>query len=790
MDINSDETLNRMSLHKFFSCRLIVLLSGLLSVINLSAQVKHTISGTIYDSKTGETIIGATVVLKGSTSVGAATNNYGFYSLTIPDGSHTILVRYIGYKTIERTVDLNQNITLNFKLEEDALTLGEVVISAEKRNEQITNTDIGTEKLDIKEISKIPVLFGEQDVMKVLTLTPGVKTTGEGSGGLFVRGGSASQNLILLDEAIVYNPNHLLGFFSTFNSDAIKDLTLYKGTAPAEYGGRISSVMDVKMNEGNNQKFHVGGGIGLISSRLNLEGPIVKDKGSFLITGRRTYADLFLKLSSNEAINQNKLYFYDLNLKSNYKINDNNRIFISGYFGRDVLSFADRFGIDWGNTTGTVRWNHIWNPKLFSNTSLIYSDYDYRVKITRDVDEFSLTSVIKNWNLKHEFDYFANDKSKFKFGISSIYHTITPGQVEVSEDSDINPVILQDRYALENGLFFSHNWKPSSRFNLDYGVRLSTFNLLGGGDFYSYEDGEVSDSTHFNKGEIVQTYINIEPRLNLAYILNETQSLKLSYTRNTQNLHLLQNSNSSTPTDIWIASSKNVKPEISDQVSIGYFKNFKKDQYQFSAETYFRWMDNQLDLKNGAEIRANEHIEGELLFGIGRAYGLELMLKKKYGRFTGWAAYTLSRTERKIDGINDRNWYAARQDATHDLSFVAMYDINKKWNISATWVFNTGNAVTMPSGKYEINGETEFYYTERNGYRLPAYHRLDIGATRTLKKSEKFESSLNFSMYNAYGRKNVYTIDFEVDPNDATKTTAVMTYLFTFVPSISYNFKF
>lgn len=754
------------------------------------AQERHVLSGTIYDSKTGETVIGATIVLTDQPQVGASSNAYGFYSITLPEGEQNLSIRFIGYNTINQVIQLRNDTTINFRLQTNSQVLNEVVITGERQNEQVTSTNLGIEKLEIKEIKKIPVLFGEQDVMKVLTLTPGVKTTGEGSGGMFVRGGNSSQNLILLDEAIVYNPNHLLGFFSTFNSDAIKDLTLFKGTATAEYGGRISSVMDIKMLDGNNQDFHLGGGIGLISSRLNLQGPIVKDKGSFLITGRRTYADVFLKLSSNETLNQNQLYFYDLNLKANYKINENNRIYLSAYFGRDVLSFADRFGIDWGNVTGTLRWNRIWGAKLFSNTSLIYSDYDYRVAITRDVDEFSLTSVIKNWNLKHEFDFYANSKHQLKFGLSSIYHTITPGQVEVGEESAINPVTLQDRFALENGLFFSHIWKPTSRIKAEYGLRFSSFNLLGDGDFYSYEDGEVIDSTYYSKGEIVQTYLNLEPRINVAYVIDERQSVKFSYTRNTQNLHLLQNSNSSTPTDIWISSSQNVKPEIGDQIALGYFRNFINDQYQFSAETYYRWMDNQLDLKNGAEIRANEHIEGELLFGRGRAYGLELMFKRKYGRLTGWVSYTLSRTERKIDGINNGNWYVARQDATHDLSFVVMYDINEKWNVSATWVFNTGNAVTMPSGKYEINGATEFYYTERNGYRMPDYHRLDLGATRTLRKTEKFESSLNLSVYNAYGRKNAYTIDFEEDPDDPTKTTAVMTYLFTYVPSISYNFKF
>lgn len=764
----------------------------ILSFVQLAhGQSKFIISGNITDSATGETMIGATIAVKELSGVGAACNQYGFYSLTLPQGDYTLLVSFLGYTQISKQISLNSNQKIDFKLSPRANELSEVVVTTEMKNEIITNSDVGVTKLEIKEIKKIPVLFGEQDILKTLTLTPGVKSLGEGNGGLYVRGGDNSQNLILLDEATVYNANHLLGFFSTFNSDAIKDVTLYKGTAPAEYGGRLSSVLDVKMNEGNNQKFHVGAGIGLISSRLNVEGPIVKDKGSFLLTGRRTYADLFLKLSSNEQLSENQLYFYDINAKANYVINEKNRIYLSGYFGRDVIKISDRFGIDWGNATGTLRWNHLWSQKLFSNTSLVYSDYDYRVAITRDADEFSITSSIRNINLKHEFQYFLSSKHTFNFGFNSFYHTITPGQVEVSEGSSMNPTELQNRNALENAIFFSGNWKPNSRWNIEYGVRLSSFNLLGAGDFYSYDsNGAVTDTLSYSNGEIVKTYVNLEPRLNIAYIINETNSLKLSYTRNTQNLHLVKNSTSSTPTDIWIASSNNVKPEICDQFSIGYFKNFNENKFQFSAETYYRIMQNQLDLKNGAEIRANDKIEGELLFGEGRAYGLELFLKKKYGKFNGWVGYTLSRTERKINGINHGNWYPARQDATHDISIVGIYDINKKWSVSATWVYNTGSAVTFPSGKYTVNGNTEFYYTERNGYRMPAYHRLDLGATRYFTKSTKRESSLNFSLYNTYGRKNAYSIDFQDDPNDPTKTQVVKTYLFTFIPSITYNIKF
>jgi hypothetical protein len=620
-----------------------------LFLVKAYSQEKYTISGIISDAESGETMIGATISVKELTATGTITNAYGYYSLTLPKGEYTVVFSYLGYKSIENIIDLSEDKRLDYKLSPDSETLEAVVVMAKKKNDNITSEEIGIEKLNPQEIKKIPVLFGEQDVIKTLTLTPGVKTSSEGSGGMFVRGGNNSQNLVLLDEATVYNSNHLMGFFSTFNSDAIKDLTLYKGTAPSQYGGRISSVMDVKMNEGNNQKYHVGGSIGLISAKANIEGPIVKDKGSFLITGRRTYADMFLKLSSDESLNNNQLYFYDFNAKANYKINQNNRIFISGYMGRDYFNIQDMFGLDWGNITGTLRWNHIWNSKLFSNTSLIYSDYDYKVSIMNEGDDdFSLTSVIGNINLKQDFQYFISDKSSLAFGLYGGYNTITPGQVEFSEDSEFKPIELQEKYTFETGAYFGHDWKPSDKWNISYGVRLNAFYLLGPGDFYNYTDGIVSDTTNFKSGEIVQSYYNIEPRLNMAYVLNQANSFKFSYTRNTQNLHLLQNSNSSTPTDIWISSSNNVKPEIGDQISLGYFRNFNDNKYQFSSEVYYKWMQNQIDLKNGAELQANEFLEGELLFGDGRAYGLELMLRKKTGRLSGWLSYTLSRTEKLL----------------------------------------------------------------------------------------------------------------------------------------------
>ncbi len=762
----------------------------LLSItVNIYSNTRHTLSGTISDASTGESMIGASITVKELPGTGVTTNGYGYFSLTVPDGNYTFIISYLGYKTIVTELKMNANKLQNFKLEPDARQLDDVEITAVRKNNNITSSEIGMEKIEMKEISKIPVIFGEADIMKTLKLMPGIKSVGEGSGGMYVRGGNNSQNLILLDEATVYNADHLLGFFSTFNSDAIKDIQMFKGTAPAEYGGRISSVLDIKMNDGNNQDLHVGGGIGLISSRLNIEGPIVKNKASFLVTARRTYADLFLKLSPDSLINSNQLYFYDLNAKVNYIIDDKNRLYLSGYFGRDVFDFNNRFGINWGNKTATLRWNHIWNDKLFSNTSVIYSDYDYKIGIKMNFD-FSLKSVIRDWNFKHEFQFFANSKNTITFGINSVYHNIIPGQLEVNSDSAINPVQLQEKQSLDNAIYISNVWKPFYALNINYGLRLSTYHLFGPGDFYSYENGAVINTATYGKGEVVKSYYNIEPRLNVAYIVNDQNSLKASYTRFTQNLHLISNSTSSLPTDIWISSSNNVKPEIGDQVSLGYFTNFNKDKYQLSGEIYYRWMQNQLDLRNGADINANEHIEGELLFGKGRAYGAEFLLRKKYGKLTGWIAYTYSKTERLIDGINNNNWYPAKQDITHDVSVVAVYDLNKKWTFSASWVYSTGNAVTFPSGKYLINGNVEYYYTERNGYRMPDYHRLDVGATWMLKKTKKSESSLNFSVYNAYGHKNPFSIDFEQDENDPAKTNAVMTYLFTYVPSVTYNFKF
>lgn len=752
---------------------------------------KVTINGYVKDAKSGEELIGATLYANENKAYGAVSNAYGFYSLTLPEGEYTFVAQYMGYDAKIISVEITRDTVINFLLGEKRNELKEVVVSSEKKDANVSRPQMGVEKLEMKEINKLPVLFGERDVLKTIQLLPGVKSGGEGTGGLYVRGGNTDQNLILLDDAPVYNAYHLLGFFSTFNSDAIKDVTLYKGNGPAEYGGRLSSVLDVRMKEGNNQKFSGSGGIGVIATHLNFEGPIVKDKGSFIVSARRTYADVFLRASPDEQLKDSKLYFYDFNAKANYKLNENNRIFLSGYFGRDVLGFSNRFGIDWGNATGTLRWNHLYSNKLFSNTSLIYSNYNYNIEIKDDKDEFSVISKIRDFNLKHEFQYFLNNKNTMKFGVNAIHHTITPGQVEAPDNSSFNTVKLQNRYGLENAAYFSNTWKADANLTVTYGLRLSNFNLIGPGRYFTYNtDGSVKDSIIGKDGEFVKSYFNLEPRVSASYLLNEFSSIKAAYARNTQNMQIVSNSTSSTPTDVWIMSSNNVKPLISDQVSAGYYRNFNDNAYEFSTEVYYKYMQNQIDLRNGAEIRANEKLEGELLDGIGRAYGIELLLKKQKGRFHGWVGYTLSRTERKVNGINNNDWYVAKQDQTHDVSIVGIYDINKKVSLSASWIYKTGNAVTFPSGKYSVNGTTAFYYTERNGYRMPATHRLDISLTWITRKTDKFESSWNFSLYNAYGRENPYSITFEDDPNNPNRTRAVQTSLFRWIPAVTYNFKF
>ncbi len=768
----------------------LLIIIGLLFSKFTHAQRNYTISGTVTDAGSGEALIGASIQVSGLLKTGVISNSYGFYALSLPQGEFELSVSFISYKTQVQRITVTKNQKLNIKLAENN-QLTEVVISSTKRDENVSSPQMGLQKVNVREIGTIPVLLGERDVLKTLQLLPGIKSAGEGNSGFYVRGGSTDQNLILLDEAPVYNASHLLGFFSTFNSDAIKDLSVYKGGMPAQYGGRLSSVLDIRMDEGNRKTYGVEGGIGLISSRLKADGPIVKDKGSFMISARRTYLDAFLALSPDSSIRGNTLFFYDVNAKANYQLNERNTFYLSGYFGRDKLGISKSFGFNWGNATVTARWNHLYGSKLFSNTSLIYSNYNYVIQNKNDVNNFEVNSSIKDYNLKQDYEYNLNGNNNLKFGVNVIHHTISPGKLTSSESSSINQINTEKRKGAELAAYISDEWKVSNRFNIVSGLRLSSFSLLGPGNFRNYDqDGNTTSTVIYGKGKIIKTYLYLEPRLSANYQLNSAASIKAAYTRNVQHIHLMSNSTTTSPTDVYILNSNNVKPELSDQLSAGYFRNFLSDNYEFSVELYYKSLENQIEYRVGTDLRGNNNVEAELLYGKGRAYGLEFFLKKRYGKFNGWAGYTLSRTERKFDQLNGGDWFYAKQDRTHDLSVVGIYKPGRRWSFSSVFVYNTGNAVTYPSGKYQINGRTAFYYTEKNGYRTPAYHRMDLSATLEAKPGKKLQSSWSFGIYNVYNRQNAFSVDFKDDPDDATRTQVIRTTLFGIIPSVTWNFKF
>ena len=768
---------------------LIILCCLLFSLGSVFSQ-QFTVSGSITDLKNGEDLFGASVVVKELTNTGAQANVYGFYSLSLPKGKYTLVYRYSGYEDVEKAIDLSENITLNIELgvSADVQQIEEVVITSKKENENITSSQMEVTRLDPKSIETIPILFGEQDVMKTLQLTPGVKGAGEGNAGFFVRGGGADQNLILLDESTVYNASHLLGFFSVFNSDAIKDVALYKSGIPAEYGGRASSVMDVRMRDGNNKKFGVSGGIGLISSRLTVEGPIVKDKGSFIVSGRRSYADLFLNFAPDTSIRGTTLFFYDLNMKANYKFGEKDRVFVSGYFGRDKFQLGDNFGFDWGNATGTVRWNHIFSDKLFSNTSLIFSNFDYQFSIGQGEDGFGIRSSIQDWNLKQDFTYYLNSSNTLKYGFNAIYHTFRPGVLESGENVGFNQIDLDKRYAAEVGAYIQNEQKISPRVSMFYGLRYSGFNYMGEGTAYTYdESGNVLTEEDYESFESIKYYQGLEPRFSMSYLTTENSSVKAGYNRIFQYIHQLSNTTTSSPTDVWVPSSNNVAPQIGDQVAVGYYHNIKNNEYQFSVETYYKWLQNQIDYKPNANLVLNGQVERELVYGKGKAYGVEFQVKKTKGKLTGWFNYTLSRALRQFDDIDDGQVFSARQDRIHDLNLVLTYKLSEAWIFSTSFVYYTGDAVTFPSAQYSYDGFTTPYLGQRNGNRLPDYHRLDLGATWYLKEKKRFEHSLNFSIYNVYGRENAFSVRFI--QNDAGQTVAEQTALFKMIPAITYNFK-
>ena len=756
------------------------------------AGPRFSISGHVKDAETGEDLIGATVYIK-ETGNGTVTNVYGFYSISLLRGEYTFRYSYIGYITKEQKIKVEKDFHVDVELPPSSKTLGEVEITAERTDENVRAVEMSVARIDKEVIRSIPALMGEVDIIKAIQLLPGVQSTSEGSSGFSVRGGNPDQNLVLLDEATVYNPSHFIGFFSVFNNDAIKDVKLYKGDIPARYGGRLSSVLDVRMRDGNMKRFSGTGGIGIISSRLTLEGPIVKDRSSFLISGRRTYADLFLALSSDEVIRDNKLYFYDFNAKANYMIGENDRIYLSGYFGRDV--FKNEFArMLIGNATGTLRWNHVFSQQLFSNVTLLYSHYTYSLGTPPgEPTGFEWLSHLEDIQLKTDMTWYPHPDHTLRFGFSSIYHTFDPGVARgVGEETIFTEYALPKTHGLESGLYASNEQKIGSRLTVKYGLRFSLFQNVGPATVYRYDDNfNVSDSVAYSRGDFYKTYSGLEPRLGIAWLLDEKSSLKASYTHNYQYLQLAQNSTAGTPLDIWFSASPNVEPQVADQVAMGYFRNFLNNKIEVSAEVYYKSIRNAIDFKDHAELLLNKYLEGELRFGKAWSYGLELMVRMPEGRLNGWVSYTFSRTFREFEDINNGNKYPAPYDSPHDVSIVANYEISPRLSVSTNWVYATGRPVTFPTGRAVVEGAIVPIYSDRNSYRMPAYHRLDFSLTlRGKPKERRFKGEWVFSVYNAYNRHNAWAINFVQDESDPYTTYAQKTYLFGIVPSITYNFKF
>ena len=785
------------------------LLFSLVLLINVQvfSQEVFTLNGTITDASSNETLIGVNLIIP-EASTGVVTNDYGYYSIKLPQGVYEIQISYIGYQSVNKTIELNSDRKLDFELIESSENLEEVVISGKNENLNIRKPEMSVNKLSINTIQKLPVVFGEVDVVKSLLLLPGVSNAGEGSSGFNVRGGAVDQNLILLDEATIYNSSHLFGLFSVFNPDAIKDLKLYKGGIPAEYGGRVSSVLDIYQRDGNSKEFKMQGGIGAISSRLLAEGPIVKDKGSFLVGARSSYAHLFLKLTDNE----NSAYFYDLNTKLSYSLNDRNKLLLSGYFGRDVFNISQNFENTYGNAVFNLRWNHIFSDNIFTNLSVIYSDYYYGLNL--NFVGFNWDSGIKNLNIKYDFNHYINDRLQLKYGIQNTYYEFNPGEIEpIDEDSGINYFKLINKYALENAFYISSEHKLSEKLSAEYGLRLSNFFRLGQDEVNTYEndnpveydadrdiyrEADILESSESSRSEVLKTFTNLEPRLALAYAFNDEQSVKLSYNRMVQYLHLISNTSSPTPLDVWAPSGKYIDPQILDQYAVGYFQNFKDAEYSLEIESFYKQIDNRIDYIDGANLIANNAIERVVLSGESRAYGLEVLLRKNSGRLTGWLGYTLSRSEQRTPGrnpsepgINNGDWYNTNYDKTHDLSITSSYDLSEKWQLNANFIFQTGLATTYPNAQYEYEGITIPVYGERNGERLPSYHRLDLSATfnPSKGKNKKIESYWNFGIYNVYNRQNAYSISFR-ENSDTGENEAVRLSLFGIIPSITYNFKF
>ena len=769
------------------------------SIISI-AQNQYTISGYIQDSASGENLIGVSIYDQ-NTYKGTASNQYGFYSLTIEEGNYTIIYSFIGYKSITKNINLNKDIRLNIGLNSNTIVTEEVIVTGERLDKNVSSSNMSQAKLEVNNIKQLPVILGEVDVLKSAQLLPGIQSGGEGNSGLYVRGGGPDQNLILLDEAVVYNAAHLFGFFSVFNADAIKDINIIKGGMPAEYGGRLSSVLDITMKDGNNKKYEADGGIGLLSSRLTIQGPIQKNKSSFIISGRRTYIDVLSKpfMSEDNAFNGSGYYFYDLTTKINYRISDKDRLYLSGYFGRDVFSFMNsdnNIGIDipWGNATTSLRWNHLFNDKLFMNTSIIFSDYRFEFNIAQQEFELKIFSGINDWNTKLDFLYQPNQKHTIKFGANYTYHEFTPGNASgKSGDVVFEPEKIFKQYSNEGALYISDDFEVSDMLKIHAGIRYSSFQHSGYISFRDYIKNDLTGNT--------DNYRHVEPRLSFRYRTSPTSSIKGAYTQNYQYIHLASTSSVSLPTDLWVPSSSGIKPKFSDQYALGYFKNFKDNSYETSIEAYYKEMTNLIEYKEGVlpEDNTNSSSDDAFVFGDGDSYGIEFLIKKNKGKTTGWIGYTISKTTRFFDDINDGNAFPAKYDRRHDLSITATHKISEKWTLSSVFVYATGNAITLPTERYTIGENVYTEYTSRNGFRMDPYHRLDIGATYSPKKKKKFQSTWNFSIYNVYSRKNPYFIYFALESIEGESVNTIengvtpkayQVSIFPILPSITWNFSF
>ena len=774
----------------------------------MSFSQNVSLSGYLEDLETGESLIGANVLIK-ELNIGCSTNNYGFFSLTIPKGEYTIICSYIGYDNINRKIIINKDKSEKFKLSPSSFQIDEVTISTKKEDYNIKSSDLGNVELEVKKLEKLPVLMGEKDILKTLQLLPGVQSGSEGSSGFYVRGGGPDQNLILLDEGTIYNASHLFGFFSVFNSDAINDINLIKGSMPANYGGRLSSVLDINMKDGNKKRFSGRGGIGLISSKLTLEGPIKKDTSSFIVSARRTYIDILTKpyLDTTEYAG-NGYFFYDLTSKFNYRFSNKDQIFISGYFGKDVFTFNSpdwgfNMKIPWGNSTGSIRWNHVFSNKLFMNSSLIFSNYKFEFSATQNVEgnnlyQSRLYSGIRDWNFKQDFNYYLNPRHTLKFGINNTYHIFSPSNFDASLDSlDISTNDIR-YYAHEGAIYINDEFNLNEKILINAGIRLSTFTHFGPFERY-IKDGSnnlgalSTDSTiNYNSWEPIKTYYGFEPRFSSRYLINEKSSLKFGFNQNYQYIHLTSLSSSSLPTDVWIPSSSIIKPLIGRQYSIGYYRNFNNNKYEFSLEGYYKNMENLIEYKEnyipGTSI-GTDNVDNNLVSGDGQSYGFELFFSKNIGNLSGWIGYTWSKTTRKFNELNKGLEFYSKYDRTHDLSIVANYQISKRLNFSTVFVYATGNTLTLPESAFLIDGDLILEWGERNSHRMEPYHRLDIALTLDGKKKGNYQSSWSFSIYNVYNRQNPYFIYFDVN-DDNFGLTAKQVSLFPIIPSISWNFKF